>query len=91
VRLVPARGAGGGGVAEEDADLLHVPGQARPPRHCRRLLASLRRLLPLACVSTGTGTRAARMNGHLPFGADAHHPCLEGGWGSPFGCVCFSG
>jgi hypothetical protein len=38
-RSLPGGGAGRGGLAEEDADLLHAPGQGATPRHRRRLLA----------------------------------------------------
>lgn len=35
---LPGGAAGRGRLAEEEADLFHAPGQARPPRHRRRRL-----------------------------------------------------
>jgi hypothetical protein len=55
VRLIPGRGAGRGGLAEEDANLLHAPGQARPPRHRCWMLASRFSPPAAACVIWGTG------------------------------------
>ena len=71
MRELPGGAAGRGRLAEEEADLLHAPGQGRPPRHRRRLLGfaslfsdpALCQLYLPPLGNMGIGEMPRRMNG----------------------------